>query len=177
VISDDLKPYRHLRAAMHLTGPMGLCFHRAAALVLDLPPATLAVGTLPAATSNPDVDDPAHSNVDFIHAWVEVRDKYVLAPTLIERSEALGTPWITLKSEYYYANRPRDIHFMTRGQLKKLSREYGLSAHLKRGDPLTNGASFGDIILKAMGVKFLVGKRGGVLPAPRRTRDEQISMP
>jgi hypothetical protein len=160
------KKMPHLDGAMNLTGPRGLCFHRAAGLVLDLPPATLAVGTFPAATSEQQQENPEFSSVDFLHAWVEVKD-WVLAPTLIERAQAEGTHWIFLKRDYYAANCPRDIAHLSRGKLKKLSTEYGLGKHLIHFTPLKHGAKFGDIILDAVGIKFVVTSRGGVLPAPR----------
>lgn len=155
----------HLDGALRLTADRGLCFHRAAGLVLDLPPATLAVGTLPAATHEQHSLDPNVSMVDFIHAWVEVQD-LVLAPTLLERSRETGMPWVFPKDVYYSVNSPRDVSHMTRGRLKQLSVEYGLADHLKNFTPLKNGAKFGDVILNEMGVAFVVTGRGGVIPAP-----------
>lgn len=160
------KKMPHLSGALNLVGPQGLCFHRAAGLVLDLPPATLAVGTLPAATSGEQKTNPEFSSVDFIHAWVEVQD-WVLAPTLIERSQEEGTPWVFPKADYYEANKPRDIAHLGRGQLKKLSTKYGISSHLMHFTPLQHGAKFGDIILNALGIKFIVTPKGSILPAPK----------
>lgn len=155
----------HLNGAMGLVGPRGLCFHRAAGLVLDLPPATLAVGTLPAATSEQQQENPEFSSVDFIHAWVEVGD-WVLAPTLIERDLAEGTGWQFTKAAYYHANKPRNVRHMKRARLKQLSVEFGIAQHLLRFTPLKHGAKFGDVILDELGIKFVVTRRGGVIPAP-----------
>ena len=151
---------------MNLTGPRGMCFHRAAGLVLDFPPATLAVGTLPAVTAEQQQLVPEASSVDFLHAWVEVKD-WVYAPTLIERSEEDGTPWAVPKEIYYAINAPRNVSHLSRATLKKLSVEYGMARHLTHFTSLKHGAKFGDIILNAMGIEYVVTSTGGVLPAPR----------
>lgn len=157
--------FKHLRGAMRLTGPRGMCFHRASGLVLDLPPATLAVGTLPAALSEQQHRNPDLSKVDFIHAWVEVKD-VVYAPTLIERSMQMGTPWIFPKEEYYEANSPRNIRTMTRARLKRLSIQFGIANHLVKQVPLLHEMKFGDIILNELKIPFVVTEKGGVIPAP-----------
>jgi hypothetical protein len=155
-----------------MTGPRGMCFHRSAAFVLDLPQATLVVGTIRAATPEEREENPDFSDVDFIHAWPEVGN-LVFPPSWMK---ADGTMQAIDRDEYYEMHTPYDIHRMPRIELKKLSEEHGFARHFSRFTPLKNNVSFGDVILKALGVQYTITKDGGVIPASGG-KNEPVSVP
>jgi hypothetical protein len=154
---------RHLNGAVaNLVGSTGLgtCSFRSAAFVLDVPGAELCVGVLAGATEEELLANPNASLTPFIHAWVE-RSQIVFSPTQIEREGGL-TPWP--KHVYYEANGVRDARALSRPALLKLSREIGLSAHLRLGRPLRTDASFAFMVLEMVGMPYGIAGDGGLVP-------------
>lgn len=154
-----MRDLRHLRGVIaHLTGSQGLCIHRSAAMVLDLPGAVLCFGVFRAATLQERAENPLASCEPFIHAWVEYRGS-VYAPTTIERFGGL-TPMSM--QDYYDANGATGIRRMTRPELLKISGNIGLSAHFRLGKPAR--ASVGGTLLDAVGMRYRISPEGGLLP-------------
>jgi hypothetical protein len=151
---------RNLEGAINLTGPRGMCFHRSVAFVLDVPQATLMVGTIPAPPPEILKENSEFSDVDFIHAWPEVAG-FVFPPSWMEKS---GTMRATSKLAYYSEHQPYDIKQMSRFDLKKLAEEWGFSKHFSRFTPLKDNASFGGVIMNALGIEYTVTSDGGVVP-------------
>lgn len=150
----------HLLGAMNLTGPRGLCFHRAVGFVLDVIPATLVIGRVREATPE-EVEHfgPDASPTPFIHAWCEWRGE-LFAPTTIER--AGGRLFPIPKGLYYERNGIKVLATMTRGEVKRLDKEFGFSAHLRKFKPLRGDVSFGSILLERAGVPWRDNGLGGV---------------
>jgi hypothetical protein len=157
-----MKTYKHLKAAMRFTGDQGPCFHRAAALVLDLPGSELCMGTFRAATEEELKISPNSSDEPFIHAWVE-HNGVVYAPTTIEAAGMALRPFTT--AYYYGENGAKDIHRLSRKDLISLSGKYGISQFLLHSKPLKEGASFGAILMDAAGLKWKDSEKGGIIPA------------
>jgi hypothetical protein len=140
----------------------GLCFHRAAALVLDMRWAFLCIGTLRAASEQEAELNPRYSPVPFLHAWVE-QGPVVWAPSLLE---AHGGELLPIdRDAYYTANDARDIYRMGRAELVKLDRQHGWSRRLVFGRRKTGELSLGAVLLEALGVPHVVVD-GAVLPSP-----------
>lgn len=154
--SDWRKKYPHLAGVFDLEGVAGMCVHRAAAFVLDVPGAEMVIATIPPAPE--DQRGPNDSDVPFIHAWGEHKDA-VFAPTQLERNGVRLHP----KSIYYHLQQPYDIHRITRPQVLRIAKEIGLSAHLRKGVPAK--ASVGESFMNAAGVKW-IDQGGCLLPAP-----------
>jgi hypothetical protein len=153
----------HLIGAMNLSGPRGLCFHRAVGFVLDVGPpnpATLVIGRIREANDEEKaVLGPDASPTPFIHAWCEWRGE-LFAPTTIER--AGGALFPIPRELYLNRNGAKVLATMTRGQIKALDREFGFSAHLRKFKPIRGGASFGAVLLERAGVAWKDNGLGGV---------------
>lgn len=143
-------------------GAAGACFHRSAALVLDLPGSELVMGTFRAGTEEERAQNPEASDEPFIHCWVE-HQGVVYAPTTIEANGNKLLPII--RDHYYEVNGAKDIFRMSRKDLITLSGRVGISQHLLRDKPLKDGASFAGSIMDAAGLKWKDSKTGGVIPA------------
>ena len=151
----------HLDGAMKLTGVgmTGLCIHRSAAFVLDMPGSVLCFGTFRAATPEEIARDPRSSREPFIHCWAEYQGA-VYAPTTIEAAGGLRAIDPAL---YYQVNGATNIKRLSRPDLLKIAREIGLSAHLRRGKPAR--VSVGGALLDAVGIEYRIGLEGGLVPA------------
>lgn len=164
------KKYPHLNGAMLLTGNTGtgMCIHRSAAFVLDVPGSELCFGTLAPARPE-EINATPHlklSAVPFIHAWVEWNGK-VYSPSMIEYDEGKLLP---IDREFYYRTRGvSDIHRLNRKTVIHLSGKIGLSAHLKHGKP--NKLSVGGTLLDAAGVKWQMSEDGGLIPREENHRE------
>lgn len=157
-------------------GGRGSCFHRAAALALDLPGSVLCIGTLRGATADEHAANPHTSPVAFVHAWLElpanaygwrVRDpggRVVLAPTLLE---AAGTLHPIPRAVYYAANDVRDVHRLERARVLELARAHGWQRYFRTGKS-TTGEPLGAVLLEAAGVPHRLGDNGAVLPPAGR---------
>lgn len=157
------KSMPHLWGAMHMIGYAGngLCIHRAAGFVLDTPGAELCFGTFRAASPEELAVDPRGSTEPFIHAWAEL-EGYAYAPTTIEAMGRL----VPIDRDYYYRiNGARDIRRLSRKDVLRISGEIGLSAHLRHDKPTRNGASVGQTLMDAAGVRHAVTADGGIIPA------------
>lgn len=154
------KKLPHFMGSMKLTGPRGMCFHRSVGLVLDIPIAKLCVGTFRGATPEELKHFPNYSDVPFIHCWVEI-GKSVYAPTTIEHLGRL-TPFN--REEYYHLNEAKDVRYMSRATLLRLSREHGLAQHLLDFSPLKGDSKFASVILDELGVSYALTDRGGLVP-------------
>jgi hypothetical protein len=168
---DDTSPqarrskYPHLTGCMTHFGPThpgkGLCFHRSAALVLDLRAGEVVMGTFRAASPAELKTMAAASMVPFIHCWVE-RAGEVWAATLIERMGNVLTP--IGREAYYRANGAHDIYRLGYSDLLKAAAGTGISAYFRTGSPLIGGRTVGDILLRAAGVPHEINEVGSVLP-------------
>jgi hypothetical protein len=154
-----LPPLKLLAKALELKGSGGLCFHRAAAFVFDVPGAVMVFGTL--AGVDEAEAGPTDSTVPFIHAWAEWRG-VVYAPTTIEATGGLLRP--IDRALYYRVNGVTDVRTLTRAQLLRLDRQLALKRVLRAGGPCRGGASFGASLLDAAGVPWKAGPGDGVLP-------------
>lgn len=153
---------RLLQQAIRAQGPHGLCIHRSAAFVLDVPGSILCFGTFDPADDEQLKEDPRLSTVPFIHAWAEWRG-FVYAPTTIERCEGKLVPMN--RAGYLRLNGARDLKQLTRPELLRLDRELGLKRALRLNMPCKGGASFGGSLLDAAGVLWKDYGDGGVVPA------------
>lgn len=150
----------HFIGSMRLSGPRGMCFHRSVGLVLDIPQAKLCVGIFRAATPEELKQFPNYSPVPFIHCWVEIGNS-VYAPTTIEQLGRL-TPFV--KDEYYRLNEAKDVRYMSRATLLRLSREHGLAQHLLDFTPLKGDSRFASVILDELKMGHTTNVGGGVIP-------------
>lgn len=145
---------------MRLSGPRGLCFHRAVGFVLDVIPATLVIGRIREANDEERAAlGPDASPTPFIHAWCEWRGE-LFAPTTIERNGGKLVP--IDRQMYLERNGAKVLATMTRGEVKRLDKEFGFSAHLRKFTPLKHGVSFGGILLERAGVPWRDNGLGGV---------------
>lgn len=154
----------------NLTGEGGhnLCFHRAAAFVLDRPGAVLCIGTLRGSTEAELAAMPGASPEPFIHAWAEVGG-VVVAPTTIE---AAGGLYAIPRAIYYATNGVDAVHKLDRASLKRLARGHDWPRYFRTGKrPL--GAPLGAVLLEAAGVPHFVAAGGAVLP-PRLAEETQL---
>lgn len=152
------KRYPHLHGALSMTGApgTGMCIHRAAGLVLDMPGSELVFGTL----DPPPVEGGEMVVEPFIHAWVEVGDQ-VYAPTTMEANGNILRPYE--RDFYYRINGVSNVKRLTRRQLLGISGQIGLSAHLRHHKPAK--ASVGGTLLEAAGVAWTESEVGGLVPA------------
>lgn len=161
---DGKKRLPHVYGAINMPTdhPHGLCIHRAAGFVLDVPGSTLCFGTIRGASAQEIAEiGPRASTVPFIHAWAEIKNE-VYAPTLIERmgGKLLGID----RDEYYAANRVRDVYRLDRPKLLKIAKAIGLSRHLTKHVETKDGASVGESLLNAAGVPHRLTDDGGIVP-------------
>lgn len=149
----------HLEGALRLSGPRGLCFHRAVGFVLDVIPATLVIGRIREANEEERrVLGEDASPTPFIHAWCEWRG-LLWAPTTMERAGGL---FPVPRAMYLERNGAKVLATMSRGEVMRLSREWGFSQHLRKFKPLVGGVSFGSILLERAGVPWKDNGLGGV---------------
>jgi hypothetical protein len=148
----------NLALAMEQTSEIGLgmCFYRAAALVLDLPGSEMLFGTFDGAPADEVAKDPRHSPVPFIHSWVEWHGQ-ALAPTLFERDRP---PFMMDRAGYYRANNARNLHRLTRVAVRRVAAASGFHDWLQ-GKPIMGIPT---ALLAAAGVKWRADPGGGVLP-------------
>lgn len=145
---------RHFNGAKRLSGQLGhnLCVHISAGFVLDVPGSVLCFGTFQAATPAEIAANPDASPVPFIHAWAEFGGLVYS-----------GTAMMTCEPGRYYAiNGATDIKRLSRVDLLKVSREIGLSRHLRLHVPALQ--SVGASLLNAAGKAFVTGANGELLP-------------
>jgi hypothetical protein len=140
---------------------MGQCFHRGVALTLDMPLATLCIGTLREATPEEQETIKGASTEPFIHCWIEVRE-IVYAPTTIEAAgELVAWP----KDEYYSRNGVSDVTRASRAKILRLSKEHNWSSHMLRGKPYKLAAPLGGVLLIELKIRHKLSAGGGVIPA------------
>lgn len=147
-----------LSAAMALSGPRGMCFHRSMALCLDLEGSFLVIGTLRAATKKELLENPERSKVRFYHAWVEY-EGLLLSPTTIE--EAKGLPLIRPK-DYYEVNKVHNPRYLPHSMVKDIA-DPPILAHLKLGHRLSTGYLV-NRLFQVAGLEYRLSEQGGVIP-------------
>lgn len=155
------KKMPHLEATLDRIGKHGACFFRSVGFVLDVPQAKLCVGTFPAATAEELIDNPAYSAEPFLHCWAEVGDA-VFAPTTYESCNRQLVPF--QRDSYYEGNGAKDVVCMSRAQLLRLSRKYGLGKHLLYLRPLGGNLRFATVILDELGISHALSKEMGLIP-------------
>jgi len=148
-----------LEAALKMRADQGLCMHRSAAFVFDVPGAILVFGTIQPKERSELLE--GDSEVPFIHCWAEYRGN-VVAPTTIE--QANGQLVAQNKAGYYAINGISDVHTLTRPALLALDRLHGFRRALRLNTDLRTGASFGATLLEAAGVAWKDYGDGGVVP-------------
>jgi hypothetical protein len=155
----------HLSAAMSLSGTVpgtGTCFHRSAALMLDLPAdAVMVFGVLRAATPEEIEKMPNASPVPFIHSWVEFRGM-LLAPTTMERTGGELRPMPL--EDYYTVNAITRTWRLTSTPFQQVARRFKLSAAFKHGSARAGKGEIIDALLQAAGVRYKLSERRTVLP-------------
>jgi hypothetical protein len=152
----------HLKAALTYTSVTGnTCVQRAAALMLDLPGATMVFGVMRAASAEEMGKDPRASPVPFIHAWVEYRG-ILLAPTTIERTggELRAMPL----DDYYRINGITKTWRLGPAAFLMVARRWKLSSAFKHNSSRAGRAEVADALLKAAGVRYRLSDRRTLLP-------------
>jgi hypothetical protein len=139
----------------------GTCFVRSAALVLDLPGATLVFGVVKAATPEEIAAFGEGSLEPFIHAWVEYKGE-VFAPTLLER---LGAVRGFSTKDYYEANGVKRTWRLDHPGFQAIAKRYKLAAAFKHGSDRPGKGEVTEAFLRAAGVKFRISEERAVLPA------------
>lgn len=140
-------------------GQTGMCIHRSAGFVLDVPGSELCFGVFRASTPEEIARQSNASREPFIHCWAEYHGK-VYAPTTIEAVGGLRP----IDPDYYYEiNGATAIKRLPRPVVLRVAKEIGLSAHLRKGKPAR--ASVGGSLLDAAGIEYRVGLEGGLVPA------------
>jgi hypothetical protein len=160
------KKLPHMNGAKKMTAPgeMNLCVHVSAGFVLDVPGSELVFGTFRAATDEEALDILlAHgkqaSREPMIHAWAEWQGK-VWSPTTMR---------VFPREMYYELNGASDIKKLSRPALLKLSREFGLSRHLRLHVPHKCPVSFASTLCEAAGKAFRDDPTGALLPPLEET--------
>jgi hypothetical protein len=150
-----------LRSALKLEGPRGMCFHRSVALCLDLPGSEVVIATFRAATPEEAARIPNASDVPFLHAWVEWEGK-VFAPTLIESHGLIAQP----PEGYHRVNGAKNIRRVSRRAIRKhVADKFVLNQLTGAPGPQPYHGYLVDRLLAAAGIKHIVERDGGVLPA------------
>ncbi len=127
--------YKHLKAAMTVqaTPEYGNCYHRSAALVLDLPGSELCIGSFRGATDEELAQNPDAPTEPYIHAWVE-KSGLVYSPSTIETN---GMQLLPITRDYYYdTNGAQNVKRIPRKALITLSGQINLSQHILRNKDL-----------------------------------------
>jgi hypothetical protein len=163
------KKYPHLFGVLELEGMpgLGMCIHRAAAFVLDVPGSEMIIAVCPAGTEEERKINPLVSREPFIHAWAEFKDG-VFAPTHLKRGGVALVP----KPVYYHFQNPSKIYRISRPEVLKLSGQIGLSAHLRKATPAK--ASVGETFLNHSGIRWSLSADGGLIPAPEEESEKVL---
>lgn len=148
-----------LSAAMELSGPRGMCFHRSIALCLDLPSSWLIVAKLRAATPEEQKRIPNASPVPFFHSWVELND-VIYAPTTIE---VMGGLKPMPRNDYYTLNGVSDVRYLSHKKVKTKIADRLILNHLNFGTPIPPGYLV-EKLFEAAQLKYKVSEQGGVIP-------------
>lgn len=161
------KKYPHLSSVLDLEGMpgTGMCIHRSAAFVLDVPGAIMVIAICEPATDEERKVNPNASAEPFIHAWAEYKGE-VFAPTHLKKGGVKLVP----KKVYYHFQRPTDVRFITRPELLAISGRIGLSAHLRKGVPAK--ASVGSTFMDHVGIEWEESSDGGLIPATKKVLDQ-----
>lgn len=154
------KKYPHLFGVLDLEGMpgLGMCIHRSAAFVLDVPGSTMVMAVCEPATAEERRINPLASGEPFIHAWAEYKDS-VFAPTKLQRGGVQLVP----RAVYYDFQRPTLTVPISRPEVLKISGQIGLSAHLRKG--VDAKASVGETFLNHAGIAWKLSADGGLIPA------------
>lgn len=165
------RKYPHLFGVLELEGApgLGMCIHRSAAFVLDVPGSEMIVAVCPAATEEERKVNPLSSMEPFIHAWAEYKDG-VFAPTHLERGGVKLVP----KSVYYHFQRPTKTVRISRPEVLKLSGQIGLSAHLRKAVPAK--ASVGEAFLNHAGIAWTLSADGGLIPVSEEELEKVLDV-
>lgn len=154
----------HLNAAVSYRSAHGnQCVLRSAALMLDLPGATLVFGVVRAATEAERAADPRASRVPFIHAWVEYDGRLLFAPTLIERMGGELRPFAI--DDYYTVNGVTRTWRLSHDDFMKVARRFKLSAAFRHGKDRAGHRDVSEALLAAAGVRYVLSERNTMLPA------------
>ena len=157
-----MKRHPYLAASLRLKSATGgTCFHRSAALMLDLRGATLVFGVLRAATPEEQAKTPGASPVPFIHAWVEYRNM-LLAPTTLERTgmELKAMPL----ADYYRVNAITTTWRLDHAAFMQVAKRWNLASALKHNSARAGDGRMVDALLAAAGVRYRLSDRRTVLP-------------
>lgn len=154
------KKHPHLFGVLKLEGipGTGMCIHRSAAFVLDVPGSEMIVAVCSPATEADLKKNPLASTEPFIHAWAEYKNS-VFAPTHLEPTGVKLVP----KSVYYHYQQPTVVRRISRPEVLKISGQIGLSAHLRKAVPPK--ASVGETFLNHVGIAWTISADGGLIPA------------
>lgn len=158
-------PYPHLNAALaYYAGAEGSnCVQRSAALMLDMPGATLVFGVMSPATPEDLARDPDSSTVPFIHAWVE-RGNDLYAPTLVERMKKNFRP---IPVDFYYrVNGITKTWRLTHAQFMPIARRWKLASAFKHGSQRAAKGEVAHALLQAAGVRYVLSDKNTILPEP-----------
>jgi hypothetical protein len=162
------KKYPHLLGVLDMESPgLGMCIHRAAAFVLDIPGSTMVIAVCEPATDVEQMQNPLASKEPFIHAWAEYKDG-VFAPTHLKK---IGFDLVPQKV-YYHFQRPTKGYRLTRPEVLKISGEIGLSAHLRKG--VDAKASVGETFLNFVGMPWTMNADGGLIPLPEKELEKVL---
>jgi hypothetical protein len=163
------RKYPHLFGVLDLEGMpgLGMCIHRAAAFVLDVPGSTMILAVCEPATDEERRINPLASGEPFIHAWAEYKGE-VFAPTKLRRGGVQLIP----RAVYYDFQRPTLTRPVTRPEVLKISGEIGLSAHLRKGVPAKT--SVGEAFLNHSGIPWTVSSEGGLIPLPEKELEKVL---
>lgn len=155
--------FPNLTAALALTSVTGnTCVQRSAALMLDLPGATMVFGVMRAATAEEIAKDHRASPVPFIHAWVEYGGE-LYAPTLMERMKGNLHP---LPIDVYYStNAITKTWRLSHAQFMLVAKRWKLASAFKHGSSRAGKGEIADDLLKAAGVRYVLSDRRTILPA------------
>jgi hypothetical protein len=154
-----------LRSALRLKSPTGngMCFHWSVAMCIDLPGSEVVIATFRAATPEERKDIPNASDVPFLHAFVEWQGQ-VFAPTTLART---GGQFAAMNpAEYYAKNGATNVRRVSRRTIRKHVADGFVMQQLLGGpSPQAPTGYLVERLLKAAGVKYLVTRDGGVVPA------------
>lgn len=158
---------RHLHASLDFYSPTGKanCIQRSSALALDLTGSEIVFATFRPATAADLKEFPNGSLVPFIHAWVEWRG-WAYAPTTLERTNMQLVPWDRM--EYRRINGATDVRVLQRSAFDRIARQFALSSAFKHARARAGVGDCADAMLRAAGVRYVLGAGRSVLPAGGR---------